>query len=112
MIVDQYGGDTDAIWKRVTSGDELVTDLAALPGFGRQKAKIFAALLAKQLGVRPQGWREATSPYGDDGALRSVADIDSPESLAMVREHKRQMKAAAKSVERASGGRATRSSKR
>ncbi len=112
VIVDQYGGDTDAIWKRVTSGDELVTDLAALPGFGRQKAKIFAALLAKQLGVRPQGWREATSPYGDDGALRSVADIDSPESLAMVREHKRQMKAAAKSVERASGGRATRSSKR
>ncbi|MGB9112880.1 MAG: HhH-GPD-type base excision DNA repair protein [Acidimicrobiales bacterium] len=112
VIVDQYGGDTEAIWKTAASGDELVQDLAALPGFGTQKAKIFAALLAKQLGVRPSGWREATSPYGDDGALRSVADIDSPESLVMVREHKRQMKAAAKSVVRSSEGRATRSTKR
>ncbi len=27
-----------------------------LPGFGRQKAQIFVALLAKQVGVRPEGW--------------------------------------------------------
>jgi uncharacterized HhH-GPD family protein len=109
VIVDQYGGQTESIWTSATSGEELVETLAGLPGFGKQKAKIFAALLAKQLGVRPPGWREATSPYGDDGALRSVADIDSPESLAAVREHKRQLKAAAKSAD---GGKASRATKR
>lgn len=112
VIVDQYGGDTEAIWKSASTGDDLVKTLAALPGFGRQKAKIFAALLAKQFGVRPVGWREATAPYGADGALMSVADIDSPESLLAVRDHKRQMKAAAKSVVRANGGRSTKATKR
>jgi uncharacterized HhH-GPD family protein len=112
VIVDQYGGDTTAIWKSATTGEELVKSLAALPGFGKQKAKIFAALLAKQFGVRPVGWEQATAPYGADGALMSVADIDSPESLLAVRDHKRQLKAAAKSVIRASGSRPTRASKR
>jgi uncharacterized HhH-GPD family protein len=112
VIVDQYSGRTESIWESATSGEELVTTLARLPGFGKQKAKIFAALLAKQLGVRPAGWQEATSPYGDDGALRSVADIDSPESLAAVRERKRQLKAAAKSVAKADGGKAPRAKRR
>ena len=33
--------------------------LQALPGFGKQKAQIFTALLGKQLGVRPEGWQAA-----------------------------------------------------
>ena len=70
--------------------------LRALPGFGEQKAKIFAALLGKQLGVRPDGWREATTPYGKDGSSLSVADITDPESLARVRATKKAMKAKAK----------------
>lgn len=98
VIVSDFGGDTEAIWRSAASGDELVDTLASLPGFGKQKAKIFAALLGKQFGVRPAGWQQATAPYGAEGALLSVADIDSPESLHAVRDHKRQMKAAAKSV--------------
>ena len=78
------------------SGEELVGRLRALPGFGEQKAKIFAALLGKQLGVRPEGWREATSPYGDPGTYLSVADIDGPESLATVRATKKAAKARAR----------------
>ena len=35
-------------------GAELFARLKALPGFGEQKAKIFMALLGKQLGVRPR----------------------------------------------------------
>jgi uncharacterized HhH-GPD family protein len=112
VIVDQYGGDTEAIWTSAASGEDLVKTLAELPGFGKQKAKIFAALLAKRLGVRPVGWEVATAPYGELGALRSVADIDSPESLVAVRDHKRQMKAAAKSLVRATRGGSTRASKR
>jgi uncharacterized HhH-GPD family protein len=70
--------------------------LKALPGFGEQKAKIFLALLGKQCGFTGAGWRAASGPYGDDGSLRSVADITSPETLAAVREFKRELKAAAK----------------
>lgn len=112
VIVDEYGGDTTSIWKSASSGEELVENLSALPGFGKQKAKIFAALLGKQLAVEPKGWKEATSPYGEEGALRSVADIDSPAALVAVREHKRQMKAAAKSLSRARGDRTARTLKR
>jgi uncharacterized HhH-GPD family protein len=100
VIVKDFGGDTESIWRSAASGDELVERLAGLPGFGKQKAKIFAALLAKQFGVRPPGWQQATSPYGAEGSLLSVADIDSPESLLAVRDRKRQIKAAAKSVAR------------
>ena len=70
--------------------------LQALPGFGEQKAKIFAALLGKQLGVRPEGWREATTPYGERGTSLSVADITDPESLEKVRATKKAMKAKAR----------------
>ena len=42
--------------------------------------------LGKQYGYDGSGWREASSPYGEDGSFRSVADIASPESLTQVRE--------------------------
>jgi uncharacterized HhH-GPD family protein len=73
----------------------------ALPGFGEHKARIFVALLAKQLGVRPKGWETAAGPFGKAGALASVADIDSPGALLAVREHKRAMKAAGPTAKRA-----------
>lgn len=98
-LVDSWGGDAAALW---TTGDpdglEVLRRLKALPGFGEQKAKIFLALLGKQYGFTGDGWREASAPYGDDGAYRSVADIVSPESLTKVREHKRAMKASAKTA--------------
>ena len=63
---------------------ELLRRLKDLPGFGPQKAQIFLALLGKQLGVRPAGWREAAGPYGEAKSFRSVADITGPESLTKV----------------------------
>ncbi len=96
IVVGEYGGDAARIWKTASSGPELLGRLAQLPGFGAQKAKIFLALLAKQLGVRPAGWEEASAPFGAEGSFLSVADIDSAESLALVRQHKKEMKAAAK----------------
>lgn len=92
----EYGGQAEAVWRDVATGAELLVRLRALPGFGEQKAKIFLALLGKQLGVRPEGWRQAAGAYGEDGALRSVADITSPETLTAVREYKRQTKQSAK----------------
>jgi uncharacterized HhH-GPD family protein len=99
VIASDYGNKADAIWAGVTSGSELVGRLKALPGFGEQKSKIFAALLAKQLGVRPEGWQQATKPYGDDAAYLSAADITSPESLEKVRANKRAIKAKAHAKE-------------
>ncbi|WP_329560025.1 Fe-S cluster assembly protein HesB [Streptomyces uncialis] len=95
-LVEHYDGDAAAVWEGVGSGKELLKRLQDLPGFGKQKAQIFLALLGKQLGVRPTGWREAAGAYGEQGAYRSAADITGPESLAKVRAHKQELKAAKK----------------
>ncbi len=99
VIVDSYGGDAAGIWTSAADGKELLANVKALPGFGEQKARIFIALLGKQLGIRPPGWEKAASPYGDTGTFRSVADIDSPESLVKVRQYKQKMKAKAKAAQ-------------
>ncbi len=93
-VADQYGGKAEAVWAGAADGRELLGRLLALPGFGRQKAQIFLALLGKRLGVRPPGWREAAGPYGAEGVHRSVADVVDAESLAKVRESKREAKRA------------------
>jgi uncharacterized HhH-GPD family protein len=95
-IVESYDGEAAAVWTTAKTGDELVSRLAALPGFGQQKAQIFTALLGKQLGVQPDGWRQAAGAYGQDGSRRSIADVTGPESLNEVRAFKKALKAAAK----------------
>lgn len=96
-LVDDWGGDAAALWTQGDpDGPTVLKRLRALPGFGDQKARIFLALLGKQYGFAGAGWREASTPYGEEGSHRSVADIVSPESLALVRETKRAAKAAAK----------------
>jgi uncharacterized HhH-GPD family protein len=95
-LVDGYGGDAAAVWRDADSGQELLRRLRALPGFGEQKARIFVALLGKQLGVCPPGWREAAGPYGEEGARRSAADVTDADSLAEVRAFKQAAKQAAK----------------
>ncbi|WP_329496238.1 HhH-GPD-type base excision DNA repair protein [Kitasatospora herbaricolor] len=96
FLVEHYDGDAAAVWEGVESGKELLTRLNELPGFGKQKAQIFLALLGKQFGVAPDGWREAAGPYGEEGCHRSVADITGPESLEQVRAYKQEAKRAAK----------------
>ena len=95
-VVDTYGGDASRIWTGATDGADLLRRLKALPGFGEQKARIFLALLGKQYGAQPPGWREAAGPYGEEGVRRSVADIHGPESLQEVRAYKQAAKRAAR----------------
>ncbi|GLZ79201.1 (Fe-S)-cluster assembly protein [Actinorhabdospora filicis] len=97
-IADDYDGDASAVWTGAADGKDLLKRLGALPGFGKQKAQIFVALLGKQFGVTPEGWREAAGAYGEDGSRRSVADITDAGSLAEVREFKKRMKAEAKAA--------------
>lgn len=97
-LIEHYDGRAEAVWEGVDDPAELLRRLRELPGFGDQKARIFAALLGKQLGVRPPGWREAIGPYAESGSFRSVADVVDPDSLAKVRETKQAAKAAAKAA--------------
>ncbi|GII91759.1 HhH-GPD-type base excision DNA repair protein [Sinosporangium siamense] len=95
-LVEHYDGSAEALWRDARDGDELLRRLMDLPGFGKQKAQIFLALLGKQREVRPPGWREAAGPYGEDAVFRSVADVVDGDSLAKVRTAKQEAKRAAK----------------
>jgi uncharacterized HhH-GPD family protein len=99
ILVDRYDGDAAGLW---TAGDpdgnELLRRIKGLPGFGDVKAQIFLALLGKQYGVTPKGWRAAAGDFGQAGAHISVADIVDDQSMGKVRAHKKQMKAAAKAA--------------
>ena len=96
LLVERYDGRADRLWADAPDGAMLLRRLGELPGFGAQKSKIFVALLGKQYGVTPPGWREAAGDYGLEGSSRSVADITGPESLAEVRAFKQEQKQAAK----------------
>jgi uncharacterized HhH-GPD family protein len=98
ILIERYDGDAEQVWASATSGAQLRDRLAELPGFGAYKAQITMALLGKQLGVQPPGWREAAGPFGHEGSHVSVADIIDADSLARVRAHKKQAKADAKAA--------------
>lgn len=107
IVADRYDGDAAAIWTTAPTGAELIKRLTELPGFGPQKARIFAALVGKQLGTRPRGWREASRPYGQAGTYCSAADVVDASSLVKVKAYKKQQKAAAKTTTEAAAQAAT-----
>jgi uncharacterized HhH-GPD family protein len=96
LLVERYDGRAEALWAEVPDGATLLRRLGELPGFGAQKSTIFLALLGKQYGVTPPGWREAAGDYGQEGSRRSVADVTGPSSLAEVRASKQAAKQAAR----------------
>lgn len=103
-VVEEHGGDVAAVWEGAADGRHLRARIHALPGFGEQKARIFVALLGKQLGVTPPGWEEASTPYGEPGSHRSVADVVDTPSLERVRHFKQAAKAAKQGAAARAGG--------
>jgi uncharacterized HhH-GPD family protein len=99
IVVDRYDGDAAGLWTAGDpDGEELLRRIKGLPGFGEVKAQIFLALLGKQYGVTPKGWRAAAGEFGKAGTHISVADIVDAQSMGEVRSYKKQMKAAAKAA--------------
>lgn len=99
FIVENYGGRAENIWQQARDADDLLARLKELPGFGRQKAEIFLAILGKRLGVAPAGWEERAGAYGQPG-YRSIADVDGPGAIERVRAYKQEVKAKAKAAKR------------
>jgi uncharacterized HhH-GPD family protein len=87
VVVKDYGGDAGAVWREARDGDDLAKRISKLPGFGEMKTKIMISVLAKKFGVKPPGWEKHAASW------HSVADVDSPESMAQARVVKREMKA-------------------
>jgi uncharacterized HhH-GPD family protein len=90
VVVKEYRGDAESVWRDAKDGDDLAARISKLPGFGEMKTKILIAVLAKKFGVQPAGWEKHTATW------HSVADVDSPESMAHARDVKREMKAKTK----------------
>lgn len=91
VIVDEYDGHADLVWTQAETGRDLARRLEGLPGYGKAKVKMFVALLAKQLDVRPDGWEKIAGDFSKDG-YRSIADVVDQDSLQKVRDHKKSLK--------------------
>jgi uncharacterized HhH-GPD family protein len=65
VLVEQYDGQATTVWEGASDGADLVKRIGALPGFGDQKARIFAALLGKQFKIKTKGWATAAGAYGE-----------------------------------------------
>ncbi|WAL40382.1 Fe-S cluster assembly protein HesB [Brevibacterium sp. BRM-1] len=108
-LVDDYDGRAENVWTAPNAdgteptGPQILRRLQALPGFGKQKAQIFLALLGKQFGLRADGWREAAGGYGPDDSLNSIADVRDAATMDRVRANKQAAKAAAKQAKADAG---------
>jgi uncharacterized HhH-GPD family protein len=87
-LVEHHEGRAEHLWEGAADADDLLARVRALPGFGRDKARIFVGLLGKRLGVRPAGWERVAADWP------SIADVDTHERIAEIRAQKRAMKAA------------------
>lgn len=86
VIVDRYGGRAEQIWETTQDGEELLSRLKALPGFGEAKSRIFVGVLGKRMGVRPEGWEPIAADWP------SIADVAGFDDVAILREQKKAMK--------------------
>jgi uncharacterized HhH-GPD family protein len=89
-LVEHYHGRADELWDGAATGEELVARVQALPGFGKDKSRIFVGVLGKRLGVQPPGWEQVAADWA------SIADVDTFERIGEIREKKRAAKAAKK----------------
>jgi uncharacterized HhH-GPD family protein len=85
-ITDTYGGDVTALWRDAASADELLARIEGIPGFGEYKARVYAAVLARQFGIAPSGW-EAHLPDWPN-----ISEVDSEASRAEMKERKKAWK--------------------
>jgi uncharacterized HhH-GPD family protein len=87
-IARDFDNDAASIWRDVKDAKELEKRLLSLPGIGDMKARTIVAILAKQLGVAPQGWQDVVPNH------MTLGDVTSEETLHQYQAGKRAYKAA------------------
>jgi uncharacterized HhH-GPD family protein len=84
-VRDNYDGDAARIWTDAKDSEDLLANLAALPGFGEMKIKSLGAVLARRFGVDAARDLVPSHP--------TLGDVDSPQALADYQEAKKVHKA-------------------
>jgi uncharacterized HhH-GPD family protein len=84
-VRDNYDGDAARIWTNAKDSEDLLANLAALPGFGEMKIKSLGAVLARRFGVDAARDLVPWHP--------TLGDVDSPQALADYQEAKKVHKA-------------------
>jgi uncharacterized HhH-GPD family protein len=74
FMLDTYDGDVRRLWADVTSSDELLARILQIPGFGDYKARVYAAVLARQFGIAPAGWEHNLPDWPNISEVGSDAD--------------------------------------
>lgn len=88
VVVSEYGGDAARIWREASDARELQKRFAGLPGFGAMKARIMVGVVAKQLGVKPSGWKDIAPDWP------TLADVHTVKEREEYQAQKRAFKAA------------------
>jgi uncharacterized HhH-GPD family protein len=86
-IVDEYDGDTPALWADVSDADDLMDRFMAMPGFGEYKARVYLAVLARRFGVQPDGWERHMPDWPN------ISEIDNADDRAGLKRRKKEWKA-------------------
>jgi uncharacterized HhH-GPD family protein len=86
-IVDEYDGDPTGLWEGVDSGAELLSRIKKMPGFGDYKARVYAAVLAQQFGIKPNGWEDSLPDWPN------IPEVQSETDRADMKERKKAWKA-------------------
>ena len=55
VVVEEYGGDAERVWREAADGADLRKRISGLPGFGEMKVKALGAVLWKRFGVPGRG---------------------------------------------------------
>ncbi|MDX2344051.1 MAG: HhH-GPD-type base excision DNA repair protein [Acidimicrobiia bacterium] len=85
-VVETYDGSVAGIWEGVTTADQLMERLLAMPGFGEYKARIYIGVLAKRFGIKPKGFTKYLPTWP------SIVDIASLDDLADLKARKKAWK--------------------
>jgi uncharacterized HhH-GPD family protein len=85
VVVEDYGGDAERVWREAADGAELRRRISELPGFGEMKVKALGSVLAKRFGIEAA---EGLVPWHP-----TLGDVDSADALATYQAAKREHKA-------------------
>ena len=90
FVVERYDGEVARIWADGANAAVVLKRLEELPGYGKEKSRIFVGILGKRMGEQLAGWESTAADWP------SIADVATWDDISELREKKRLMKEAKK----------------